>query len=98
MATIYGEKIDNSVTVDITSPDGSLTITGSGVGGGGGGGGGDSWATIYARTTDPNVAGTPWNDGGFVVFSAGGLVGTWVIQSGAWGDSGTWNDSQTWTE
>jgi hypothetical protein len=30
-----------------------------------------NWATIYARTTNPNIAGQPWNDGGTLKFSAG---------------------------
>jgi hypothetical protein len=30
-----------------------------------------NWATIYARTTNPGVAGQPWNDGGTLKFSAG---------------------------
>jgi hypothetical protein len=30
-----------------------------------------NWATIYARTTNPGIAGQPWNDGGTLRFSNG---------------------------
>jgi hypothetical protein len=30
-----------------------------------------NWATIYARTSDPGVAGQPWNDNGQLRFSVG---------------------------
>jgi hypothetical protein len=32
-----------------------------------------TWAPIYAQTTDPGVAGVPWNNAGSVVFSVGGI-------------------------
>lgn len=31
----------------------------------------DYFEAIYLRTTDPEVAGQPWNNGGTLVFSAG---------------------------
>jgi hypothetical protein len=30
-----------------------------------------NWATIYARTTNPGIAGQPWNDSGTLRFSNG---------------------------
>jgi hypothetical protein len=29
------------------------------------------WQSVYARVTDPNVAGVPWNKGGIIVISRG---------------------------
>lgn len=34
-------------------------------------GGSVDWQEIYLRTTDPGIAGQPWNSGGFLVFSDG---------------------------
>lgn len=48
----------NGTVIDNT--DGSVTINN-----------GTDLSAIYAITTDPLVAGSPWNSGGFLKFSAG---------------------------
>ena len=35
-----------------------------------------TWAAIYAQTTDPGIAGQPWNNAGHFVFSTGFINGS----------------------
>lgn len=42
-----------------------------------------TWAGIYAQTTDPGVAGKPWNNAGHLVFSAGASLGIGSMSIGS---------------
>jgi hypothetical protein len=42
-----------------------------------------TWAGVFAQTTDPGVAGKPWNNAGHLVFSAGASLGLGSMSIGS---------------